>query len=192
MSIKGPVLNIIQLSSGLLTRARWLKVCLLVLLTCSFTYPSQQEDAEYDIKAAFIYQFTNYIDWDSLIPGDQFIIGIMGNSPVNEQLDEIARTKTVKGKKIIIRQFNKPEEIGPCHILFIPRKAVFPFNDILAKIESKGTLTITEKAGYAKKGAAINFVEVDDKLKFEANPKIINDAGLKASSQLLKLAIIVN
>jgi hypothetical protein len=191
MFMKGPV-NIIQLFIGLLMQARWLRVCLLALLVCSFTVPSQTEDSEYDIKAAFIYQFTNYIDWDSLIPGDQFIIGIIGNSPVNEQLDEIARTKNVKGKKIVIRRFDKLEEIGPCHILFIPRKASFPFSDILAKIESKGTLTITEKAGYAKKGAAINFVEVDDKLKFEANPKSINDAGLKASSQLLKLAIIVN
>jgi hypothetical protein len=190
--MKRAAFNIIQLTNSLLKQSGWLKICLLVLLTCSFTFPALQEDTEYDVKAAFIYQFTNYIDWDSLIPGDQFIIGIMGNSPVNEQLNEIARTKTVKGKKIVIRQFDKPEEIGPCHILFIPRKASFAFSDILAKIESKGTLTITEKAGYAKKGAAINFVEVDDKLKFEANPKSINDAGLKASSQLLKLAIIVN
>ena len=115
----------------------------------------------------------------------------MGNSPVNRQLGEIAKSKTVKGKKIVIRQFNKPDEISLCHILFISRKTTFNLDDILAKAGNRGTLTISEKAGYAKRGAQINFIEVDEKLKFEANPKGINAAGLKASSQLLKLAIII-
>jgi len=168
------------------------RMLLAVLLACSFTIPAQEEDGEYGIKAAFIYQFTNYIDWDSLIPGDEFVIGIIGNSPVKNQLSEIARTKTVKGKRISVMQFSKPEEIVPCHILFISRKASFALDDILAKTAAKGTLTVAEKEGYAKKGADINFIEVDEKLKFEANPKGINAAGLKASSQLLKLAIIVD
>jgi hypothetical protein len=165
---------------------------LIFFLACSFRIPAQEESEEYDIKAAFIYQFTNYIDWDSLIPGNEFVIGIIGNSPVSGQLAEIAKTKTVRGKKIVLRQFGKPDEIVPCHILFISRKTSFTLGDILAKIGSKGTLTVSEKVGYAQKGADINFIEVDEKLKFEANPKGINAAGLKASSQLLKLAIIVD
>src|ERR1700689_1885584 len=78
---------------------------------CSFTFPTQDEIEEYNIKAAFIYKFTNYIDWDSLIPGDEFIIGIIGPSPVKGELAEIARTKTIKDKKIVVRQFNKLDEI---------------------------------------------------------------------------------
>ena len=56
----------------------------------------------------------------------------------------------------------------------------------------KGTLTISEETGFADMGSAINFVVINDKLKFEANVKSITDEGLKASSQLLKLAIIVD
>jgi hypothetical protein len=63
--------------------------------------------------------------------------------------------------------------------------------DILAKTADKGILVISEKDGYAELGAAFNFVIVNRKLKFEANVKAINSAGLTASSQLLKLAIIV-
>jgi hypothetical protein len=184
--------NITRLAVGLANRANGIKLLLLLPLLCSFVQPPAEETAEYGVKAAFIYQFTNYIDWDSLVPGDDFTIGIIGNSPVNEQLNEIARTKTVKGKRIVVRRFDKPEDIGPCHILFIPRKTTFALSDIIAKISPRGTLTVAEKEGYGKKGASINFVEVDDKLRFEANPRSINDAGLKASSQLLKLAIIVN
>ncbi|MDB5284873.1 MAG: putative transrane protein [Bacteroidota bacterium] len=168
-----------------------LQLLMMFFLICSFTLPPDEDNEEYNIKAAFIYRFTNYIDWDSLIPGKEFTIGIIGSSPVKSQLDEIAKTKTVKDKKIIIVQFNKPEDIGPCQILFISQKTSFHLGDILAKVPGKGTLTISEKEGYAKKGAAINFIEVDNKLKFEANPKGISAAGLKASSQLLKLAIIV-
>ena len=169
-----------------------LQLFFISFLVCSFTMPIQEEDEEYNIKAAFIYKFTNYIEWDSLIPGNEFVIGVVGSSPIKNQLNEIARTKTVNDKKIIIRQFNKSEEIVPCHILFIPQKTTLHLDDILAKAGAKGMLTISEKAGYAAKGTDINFIEVDNKLRFEANPKAINAAGLKASSQLLKLAIIVD
>ena len=167
------------------------KAFLLLLLTCSAALPLQDETEEYDIKAAFIYKFTNYIDWDSHLQGNEFVIGVIGNSPVSRHLTEIAQTKTIKDKKIVIRQFNNAEEIGPCQILFISRKTSATLDDILAKVADKGTLTISEKPGYAKKGAGINFIEVDDKLRFEVNTKRISSAGLKASSQLLKLAVII-
>lgn len=170
--------------------AKRVATLLVMVLVCSFSMPLQNESDEYEIKAAFIYRFTNYIEWDST-PGDEFVIGIFGTSPVKQDLQEIARTKTVKNKKIVIRQFKKPDDISTCHILFISQETSVPLNDILAKVAGKGTLTIGEKEGYAKKGALINFVEVDNKLKFEANPKGISAAGLKASSQLLKLAILV-
>jgi hypothetical protein len=63
--------------------------------------------------------------------------------------------------------------------------------DILEKTSGKGTLIISEKNGYAVQGAGINFVIIKQKLKFEANVKALNAAGLTASSQLLKLAIII-
>ncbi|MES1224887.1 MAG: YfiR family protein, partial [Bacteroidota bacterium] len=62
---------------------------------------------------------------------------------------------------------------------------------ILEKVE-KRTLTVSEEEGYAKRGTAFNFVIKNDKLKFESNLNAINAAGLKAGSQLLKLAILVN
>jgi hypothetical protein len=170
-----------------------LQIPVMFLLLCSFTPPQPQpdDDAEYGIKAAFIYKFTNYIDWSTPIPGNEFVIGIVGHSPLNTYLAQIAETKTIMGKKIVIREFNAAEEIGPCQILFISRKTGVGLEDILAMVAGNNTLTISEKPGYAKRGAIINFIEVDDKLKFEVNTKGLNAAGLKASSQLLKLAVIV-
>lgn len=171
---------------------RTLQFLLMFLMVCSFSPKPTDQPQEYTVKAAFIYKFTNYIDWDSLIPGNEFIIGVVGSSPIKGELAEIAKTKLIKDKKIIVRQYDHLDDINPCHILFISGKTSVDLDEILAKTSNKGTLTISEKEGYAARGTDINFIVIDNKLKFEANPKAINASGLKASSQLLKLAIIVD
>ena len=166
-------------------------VAFLLLLTSLPTSSFRVEgaaNAEYKLKAAFIYNFTQYFDWD--IPGSEFVIGVLGSSPITEQLEQIARLKSAKDKKIVIKQMENVADIGACHILFVSSSSGAPLSAILDKV-SRGTLTVTERNGYGARGAAINFIVVDNKLKFEANLKAINAAGLKAGSQLLKLAIIV-
>jgi len=165
---------------------------LLFCITCSFTSRQQKDKAsEYNMKAAFIYNFTKYIEWKPSLDENEFTIGVIGPSPINDPLGEIVKTATVDSKKITIKRFSKPADISFCHILFISRNSGFPLEDILAKTNGKGMLIISEQDGYAGLGTAINFVIVNSKLKFEANTKAINAAGLTASSQLLKLAIIV-
>ena len=170
-----------------------MKTFLFLILLSALRGPlaAQTQEQEANLKAVFIYNFTRYIDWDTSSVENEFVIGVIGSSPVTEALAEIAKTKTVKNKRIVIRHFDKPEEITSCAILFISANSPYPLSSVLSRI-NKGTLTISEEAGYGEKGTAFNFVVVNDKLKFEANVKSINAAGLKASSQLLKLAIIVN
>ena len=145
----------------------------------------------YSLHAVFIYNFTKYIDWEKNNNDQEFVIGVLGNSPVANSLSEIARTRLAKNKKIVIRNYSKPEEIERCNILFIPKANGFSLESILDHT-GKGILTISEEDGFAKQGTALNFKIVNDKLKFEANLKSIYAAGLTASSQLLKLAIIVD
>ena len=164
----------------------------MFLLLGSLTMPSAENTEEYGIKAAFIYRFTNYIEWDTPLSGNEFVIGVFGPSPIREALVEIAKTKTIKGKKIIIRQFNNPDDIRPCHILFISQKATQSLQEILLRVPDKGTLTISERTGYAAMGTQINLIQVDNSLKFEVNPRALYAEGLTAGSQLLKLAIIIN
>lgn len=151
---------------------------------------AQNKAEESSLKAAFVYNFTKYIDWGIDDP-EEFSIGIIGSSPVYKSLQEIAETKTVNNKKIVIRRFNSPAEITFCNILFIAANCDYSLSSVLNKV-GRGTLTISERPGYAERGTAFNFVVVHDKLKFEANVKSIFAAGLKASSQLLKLAKIVD
>ena len=168
---------------------RFLFIILLLNLYSSFAW-CQSKEEEYNLKAAFVYNFTKYINWPPTIE-DEFIIGIVGQSPIEVPLQEIAKTKIVDDKKIIIKTFNKAEDISFCNILYISKNSSIPLYSILTKT-GYGTLTISEEEGYARQGTAFNFVLVKDKLKFESNVRALNSARLKASSQLLKLAIIVD
>jgi len=147
---------------------------------------AQTSEKEARLKAAFIYNFTRYIEWDTTLSETNFTIGIIGTTPVANELAAIAATNKVGNKKIIIRHFDKPEEIERCNILFIPGNLAYPLAAVLDKA-GKGMLTISEEPGYARLGVALNFLIINDKLKFESNLTAITTAGLKASSQLLKL-----
>lgn len=167
-------------------------IVFLVFMISHYTHAAKQTEAEeYNLKATFLYNFANFIEWENVLTDESFIIGIIGPSSIKAPLEEIARTKTINNKKIIIREFSRPEDVTFCNILFISEKSLYELNAILEKVP-RNTLTVTEKKDYALEGACINFVIVKNKLKFETNLNAIQSAGLKASAQLLKLAIIVN
>ena len=163
-----------------------------VMLCCGLIFCSFQagnKDNEYKLKAAFLYNFIQYIDWGNTAPANEYTICIVGTSPIDAPLREIAATRKDSEKKIKIVHCKSAAEITYAHILFISKNVDEPLDAILAKVP-KGTLTVGERPGCAKEGAAMNFVIIDNKLKFESNLKALNASGLKASSQLLKLAII--
>ncbi|HLP51388.1 MAG TPA: YfiR family protein [Chitinophagales bacterium] len=173
-------------------KAKWIIPFLLLFFVQGTSMsPIAESNEEYNLKAAFVYRFTNYIDWETHLGNEDFVIGIVGASPISQPLYAIAKSQTVKGHKIIIRTFNTPADIGRCHLLFIPQRTGFSLSEIMGRVP-KGMLTVSEKPGYAAQGTNINFVVVDDKLKFEINTKSLYTSGLTASSQILKLAIIVN
>ena len=164
----------------------------LVLLCVSATaLKAQTQEEESTLKALFIYNFINYIDWESGNNQSDFVIGIIGSSSVTKSLTQVVENKIAKNKKIIVRVFDKPEDIDNCQILFIPKDIPFSLHSILERVD-KGVLTVSEETGYAEQGTAFNFFVANDKLKFEANVKAISLAGLRAGSQLLKLAKIVD
>jgi hypothetical protein len=168
----------------------WRLVSALLCLFILASFELKNSNDEYKLKAVFLYNFTLYIEWEHTAIADEFVIGVLGESAIDEPLRQICHSKSWNGKRIVIHHFNSASDISSCHILFIPKNNNEPLDGILSKVP-RGTLTVSEKSGYAEQGTAINFIIVGKKVKFESNLKAINSAGLKASSQLLKLAKIV-
>ncbi len=154
------------------------------------TIGAQNVQQEANLKAAFIYNFTKYIDWGTYERDSIFVIGVAGDSPIIHSLNAIGASSKINNKRIIVKIINSGGEISDCDIVFISKKCRMSLNYILARTKP-GVLTISEQPGFAEAGTAFNFVVINNRLKFEANLKAISSAGLKAGSQLLKLAIIV-
>lgn len=169
-----------------------LKRFLFLLLITSFGggLIAQTSEQESNLKAAFIYNFTKYIDWGNYNDKNAFVIGVLGDAPIANSLEQISRDNTVNNKPIVVKILDRPSQAADCDILFISKTSDYSLSSILPRLR-KGVLTISEQPGYAEQGTAFNFFITNNKLKFEANLKAISSAGLKAGSQLLKLAKIV-
>lgn len=148
-----------------------------------------QENAggkEYALKAAFLYRFIDYVNWKDYSKNQTFKIAILEESPITTSLLDIP-----KNRKIDIKEYKNLDEISFCNILFVPYNSTIPIETILSKFSGKPVLIVTERKGYGSKGAHMNFIIVENKLKFEVNLKAINKSGIGVSSFLLKHAIIV-
>lgn len=169
------------------------KLLLIFVVSCTASCAmAQNGEQEANLKAAFIYNFTKYIDWGSYNSNYVFVIGVVGeDSPVIPALKEIAKTRMINNKRISIRTIDDLSDLKDCDIVFITKQSRFPLSSILNRV-GRGVLTISESSGYASKGTAFNFIVINQKLKFEANLNAIATSGLKAGSQLLKLAVIVD
>ncbi|MNQ32223.1 hypothetical protein D3C85_456210 [compost metagenome] len=141
---------------------------------------------EYDLKAAFLYRFIDYVNWKDYSKNQVFKIAILEESQITSSLLEVP-----KNRKIDIKEYKNLNEISICNILFVPYNCSIPIESILSKFSGKPVLIVTERNGYGKKGAHMNFIIVENKLKFEVNLKAINKAGIGISSFLLQHAIIV-
>ena len=168
-------------------------ICCGLFLVITLGVPSnvQAQTTDYKFHSVFIYNFTKYIQWPASHQSGEFVIGVLGNSPISADLEKMAANKMVGAQKIVIKKFKSLSEAAECHILFIPNNANLNFEDIQTKFKGKPTLLITEKSGLAQKGSGINFVLQDNKWKFELNEAATQSAGLKVSKELSKLAINV-
>lgn len=163
---------------------------LLLLQTAECHSQGKEQQQAADVKAVFMYNFTHYIEWDSTVASRHFVIGILGSSPIRKSLLEIAENNLALNRQIEIVTYNSPEEIGECQMLFIPEASKYPLSSILSNTDNN-TLTVSEHPGYASRGTNFNFIIVKNKIKFEVNLKALAQKNIKVSSQLLKLAKIV-
>jgi hypothetical protein len=166
-----------------------LSFLLLLLSTSSKTLA--QNNTDYAVHANIIYHFTKYINWPDEMKTGDFVIGIVGESPLSEKLKTFIANKTVGGQKIIIRKYSASAQSFNCHILFISDDESGSLKKIASGTAASSVLIVTETEGLARKGACINFVIVDERLKLEINKKNIEQRELGIATELLNLGTVV-
>lgn len=145
----------------------------------------------YKLHPVFIFSFTRYIQWPDGANSGDFEIKVLGDSPIIEELTAMAKVKKAGDRTIKVTKILNSSQIGNCNILFIPAGQSEILAEVMQKIGSKPTLLITEEPGMAVKGSDINFINNQGKLAFELNQTPINKKGLKVSTELTRLAILI-
>lgn len=155
-----------------------------------FTLPA--DDPNLLFKKTFIWAFTKYIEWPSSYNSGEFVIGVLGDTPLESYLNDLKeKYEVVEGQKIKIETYSNVSKIEKCHILYIPDDKSNLLNSVLSKLKGKSTLIITEGEGLASRGAIINFVVRNNKIKFEINKKNAESYSLQVSSVLSDLGILI-
>jgi hypothetical protein len=149
--------------------------------------------SEYAVKAAFLLNFGKFVSWpesDFQNPGAPLVIGVLGNNPFHEDLKQMIAGKSIAGHPLLFRRLQTPEAVRNCHILFVSQSAQKDAPAILAVLRNADVLTVTENLPhFADSGFAINFVTVQDHIRFQINHPAAARTGLTISSKLLSLAL---
>lgn len=161
------------------------------LLAVLWPWTAQAQVAsEYDVKAAFLYNFTKFVEWPPSVLQERsdFQLCVLGEDPFGRSLDVIVDEK-VAGRRISLLRTPKLAEPEGCQILFISRSERGRMSQILQDLRGTPVLTVADTAGFLDHGGIINFVLEGSKVRFEINQEAAERAGIKISSKLLRLAV---
>ncbi|HVS54614.1 MAG TPA: YfiR family protein [Opitutaceae bacterium] len=147
---------------------------------------------EYQLKAAFLYNFTKFVEWPAARfaeANSPIVIGVLGQNPFGGELEKITEGRTVNGRAIVVKVITTAEEASTVHLLFVPRgeETRLP----AAVWQSVPIVAVGESDSFAALGGTIMFTREADKIRFEINIAAAERSRLKISAQLQKLAIAV-
>jgi len=116
---------------------------------------------------------------------------VLGRNPFGEDLDAIVRERKVNGRELVVKIITSPDEAAAAHLLFVGADEEARLAGKMESLQKAGVLTVGESPRFIASGGIINFTLETDKVRFQINPLAGQQAGLKISAQLLKLAMIV-
>jgi len=178
-------------------------LAILPILLASATLNAQNTSgsSEYLIKAGFIYNFANLVQWPSTSfaqPDSPIVIVILGEDHFGTTLDHALEGKKVNARSFVIKRARSVSELqralGPqkeCQILYVSSSEMAHLGEAIQLLKGVPVLTIGETPGFAKNGGIINLILEDNKVRFEVNVQAAKEADLNISSRLLALARIV-
>ena len=155
----------------------------LLLAASTYAASGPESHLEYQVKAAFLYNFLKFVEWPEQAGDGPLVICVQGRDAFGGYLEEAVHGKKVNGRDVVVRHVARLSDARDCHILFVPN-GEFRRSAIGAQ---PGMLTVGESAGFLEAGGVINFYLENDRVRFEIRPESARQAGLRVSAQLLKL-----
>jgi hypothetical protein len=174
--------------------SHWKWLAIRVVVCCLAVVTQAQSATEYQVKAAFLFNFAKFVEW----PADAFPgvdaplqICLLGQDPFGREFEEVIGDKSVNGHRIeVIHPSGVPQARG-CQIIFVSSSEKRQALEILRGLRGATVLTVGDSAGFAGMGGIINFVLDDGRVRFEITVKAAERAHLKISARLLTVAKLI-
>lgn len=177
---------------GATGHVRSLVIAALCLSTVAISVAQQSKPTEYQVKAAYLYNFSRFVEWPQQMPhnpGDYFLICILGDNPFGNALADIVSHEHVNGMSVLTKQVLTPEDVAGCRMLFISYSERNRLKHILSTLDHTSVLTVSDLPQFTEHGGMIQFVVEDNHVRFQVNVATAKRAGLAMSSELLKVAV---
>lgn len=175
----------------------WAFVAAVLVTSCVAMVPgvclATAGDLEAKVKAAYIYNFTKFIDWpgeEKVTSGEPIRICIVGNDPIRTLLGELSN-REAKGRPLKIMHIRDISVLPSCHILFVSRSERQQLPLILERLQGMPVLTVSDMPQFAHQGGVISFVTENNRVKIEINQRAARQARLKISAKLLEIAKVI-
>jgi hypothetical protein len=154
------------------------------MLSAAAGLHAQQVSLEYQLKAAYLFNFVKFVDWPSGAASGPLVICVAGRNPFGDTLAETLRGEQVKHRMLATRVISMPEAGG--HVVFLPHGiSTMPY---LRAARSSPMLTVGESPEFIAEGGIVNFIAEDGRIRFQISPGAAARADLRISSHLLRLA----
>jgi hypothetical protein len=168
-------------------------LCTLVFAQDADPQRKNDKPTEYEVEAAYLSNFGRFVEWPQK-PGtnaDPFNICVYGPDPFGPLLDAALKGESIGNSPMAPKRLPALEDLASCRILFVSMSRENQLAAILAASQAANILTVSDIAGFARRGGMIEFVLEGNRVRFEINMASAQRAGLTLSSQLLKLAVAV-
>ncbi len=169
-------------------------VAICSLLPASFAWA--QASREFEIKAAYLYQFGRYFECPPTAFGDAkapFVIAVVGTDQIDDLLKTATQGKLLQNRPIVVRRYDRVENAGDCNILFISDTLDDKVEaQLCAKYAKSPTILVGEGESFLARGGTISFLIAENKVKIRLSKKAAMRLGLKPSSKLLQVAEVLD
>lgn len=166
---------------------------LLLLLPLVLCAAAPQRDADKDttamLQANYVYNIAKLIEWrDADMRSGNFIIGVIGSGNLHQELIRQYSSRSIGQQPIEVRKLPSSPDIGRCHILFVGRSDLALLPEIQKRLKDRPTMLITEYEGALEDGSIVNFVKVNNLLKYELSIANASKHRLVVGNTLKNLA----
>ncbi len=160
-----------------------LLLVLAALCVWNVTVAEESSERELQIEAAYLFHFTQFTEWPT--PPTLIHYCVYDDPNFTDLLQKTYNNKTIGGVQLDVKNINAQTPLDECQIIYFPKTVQ---TDFLEKLQKHAILTVGQQKDFSKSGGIIYLFEENQKLRFYINNAVATDAGLKISSQLLKLS----